>query len=96
MQSISSEPGVLDVSSGLCALYAILLPPVTSLLALMSRDLVQTFSYVALSSVYWLSTMLSTKDDRDMRRNAAFASFEAVNACRVWEKDELDVRDKTP
>ena len=95
MQSISSEPGVLDVSSDLCALCAILLPPVTGLLALMSRDSVRTFSYVALSSVYWLLTMLST-NDRDMRRNAAFASFEAVNACRVWEKDELDVRDKTP
>ena len=40
--------------------------------------------------------MLFVEDNRGMRKNAAFVSFEAVNACRVWEKDELDVWDKTP
>ena len=58
-----------------------LLFPVTSLLAPISGSLARTSSYITFS--------LPIEDGMEMRRNAAFASFEAGSACRVRESSPL-------
>ena len=71
------------MSPDCCILYAALLSPVTGLLALMSRSLARASSYVTFSFVCRLSKIFPIEDGTDMRRNAAFASFEFAESGRV-------------